>query len=149
VFVGAGFRDLDGVARTTVTLGPAAGAVLLRDGAPTATTVDTGPAHTTSVVAPPEGPKHTAAARPRVRGVRVHGRVRGANGGKVRIEVERRHGHGWTSVRRSRAAVSQSGRYSRALARLARGRYRVRASYLGTGTARPSRSGYRRFSIRR
>jgi hypothetical protein len=149
VFVGPGFRDLDGVARTSVTLGPAAGAVLLRDGAPTATTVGTTPANSTSVLAPPDRPKRTVSTRPRLRGVRVHGKVRGATGGKVRIDVQRRRGHRWTSVRRARAAVSPSGRYSHALARLARGRYRVRASYLGTGTARPSRSGYHRFSVRR
>ena len=148
-FVAAGFRDLDGVARTTVTLGPGSGAVLLRDGAPTATTVDATPTRSIGVVTPPEGPKRTVSTRPRVSRVRVHGKVRGATGGKVRIVVDRRRGHGWKSVRRTRATVSHSGRYSRAVARLARGRYRVRASYLGTGTARPSRSDYHGFRVRR
>jgi putative glycosyl hydrolase-like family 15 (GHL15) protein len=156
VLVGAGYRNLDGNARTTVTLAPGAGAVLLRDAAPTATTVVTTPAHTTSAPAPSvpsvrsgDGPKHTVISRPRMSGVRVHGTVRGASGGRVRIEVQRRHGRRWKSVRRTSVAVGHSGRYSRALTRLARGRYRVRASYLGTGTARPSRSGYHRFRVRR
>jgi hypothetical protein len=148
-FVGPGFRDLDGVARTTVTLGPASGAVLLRDGAPTATTVVTTPANTTVVHTPPDGPKRTTSTRPRLAGVRVHGKVRGATGGKVRIDVQHQRGHRWKSIRRTRAAVGHGGRYSRSLAHLARGRYRVRASYLGTGTARPSRSGYHRFKIQR
>jgi hypothetical protein len=153
VLVGAGYRDLDGVARTTVTLGPGSGAVLRRDGAPTATTATievTPPRPAQTPGAPtPSGPRPTTVTRPRMSGVRVHGKVRGATGGNVRIVVERRHGHRWKSVRRSRAPVSDSGRYSRALARLARGRYRVRASYEGTGTARPSSSGYHRFSVRR
>jgi hypothetical protein len=148
IVVGAGYRDLDGTPRSAVTLGPAAGAVLLRDGAPTATTVDTAPARTSSVKTPPRGPKRTVATRPRLRGVRVHGKVRGAAGGKVRIDVQQRRGHRWKNVRRARVAVSHSGRYSRALARLARGRYRVRASYLGTPAANPSRSAYQRFRVR-
>ena len=148
VLVGAGYRDLDGVARTTVTLGPGSGAVLLRDGAPTATSVVTTPARTTTVHAPSDGPKRTVSSRPRMSRVRVHGKVRGASSGKVRIDVQRKRGHRWKSIRRASVAVRHSGRYSRSLPRLARGRYRVRASYLGTGAARPSRSGYHRFKVR-
>jgi hypothetical protein len=149
MLLGPGYRDLDGNAQTSATLGSAAGAVLLRDGAPTATTVVTTPARTTTVRTPADGPKRTVSSRPRIRGVRVHGKVRGATGGKVRIEVQRQRGHRWKSIRRARVTVSHRGRYSRALKHLARGRYRVRANYLGTGTARPSRSGYHRFKVRR
>jgi hypothetical protein len=45
------------------------------------------------------------------------------------------------------AKVSRAGAYSRKLPRLSRGAYRVRAAYLGTHTARPSRSAYHRFSL--
>jgi hypothetical protein len=80
--------------------------------------------------------------------VNVHGKVRGATGGTVRITIEKRRGGGWTRARRARATVQRSGEYSRDVARLARGSYRVQARYLGTGTALPSRSAYHRFSLR-
>jgi hypothetical protein len=154
VAVGAGLRDLDGVARTSVTLGSASGAVLLGGGGKTATTVDTSrppvprPAAPAAPVRPAVTARHTVATRPRVRGVKVHGRVRGATAGKVRIVVQKRRHHRWRTVRRARASVSGHGRYHRRVAHLRRGRYRVRASYLGTAAASPSRSGYHRFRIR-
>jgi hypothetical protein len=40
------------------------------------------------------------------------------------------------------------GAYSRDVAKLPRGSYRVQARYLGTGTTLPSRSTYHRFSLR-
>jgi hypothetical protein len=154
VTVGAGLRDLDGVARTSVTLGPASGAVLLGGGGKTATTVDTGrpslprPAAPAAPVRRAVTTRRTVSTRPRVRGVKVHGRVRGATAGTVRLVVQKRCHHRWRTVRRAQASVSGHGRYHRRVARLQRGRYRVRASYLGTAAAGPSRSGYHRFRIR-
>ena len=149
VAVGPGLRDLDGVVRDSVTLGPASGAVLV--GGKTATTVDTTrprPATPAAPVRPAATARRTVATRPRVRGVKVHGRVRGATAGKVRIVVEQRRHRHWRTVRRARASVTGHGRYHRRVAHLHRGRYRVRASYLGTAAASPSRSGYHRFRIR-
>jgi uncharacterized protein YraI len=80
--------------------------------------------------------------------VSVHGKVRGATGGTVRITIEKRDGRGWTTARRTQATVSRGGGYSRDVATLTRGSYRVQARYLGTGTALPSRSDYHRFSLR-
>jgi hypothetical protein len=141
VRVGPGFHDIDGGARSSVTLGPASGAVLLRDRAR--------PAQVPAAPAPPARTwTRTVATRPRVSGVHVRGSVRGASGGAVRIVVERRRSGRWATVRCARAMVSGAGRYRRAVARLSRGRYRVRARYLGTPTASPSRSGYHRFRVR-
>lgn len=157
VSLGSGYRDIDGVRRTSVTLGPASGAVLLRDGTPTATTVSAAPAPAATpvqagpapVTQPASGPKRRVATWLRVTGVRVHGSVRRATRGKVRIVVQRRRAHRWTMVRRVHAKVRGSGRYNRTLAPLARGRYRVRARYLGTATTMPSLSRYHRFRVRR
>jgi outer membrane biosynthesis protein TonB len=203
VTVGSGFHDLDGVARSSVTLGAAAGAVLLSDApaatptptpTPTDTTVTTGPVPTptptptptatptpTPTAAPtpaptptgtpvptatptptPKAPKKPKSAnpkrhpvRPRARtsakpaAVRVHGHVRGATAGSVKITIARRLDHKWIVVRRTAASVTGAGRYARNLTRLARGTYRVQARYLGTGTAKPSRSTYHRFTLRR
>jgi hypothetical protein len=80
--------------------------------------------------------------------VRVHGNVKGATTGTVKITVQQRRGHRWSTATRAATKVSRAGAYSRALKRLPRGTYRVRANYLGTTTARPSRSAYRRFSLR-
>jgi hypothetical protein len=141
VSVGPGFHDIDGAARSSVTLGPASGAVLLRDGAR--------PAQVPAAPTPPARTlTRTVAMRPRVSGGHVHGSVRGASGGVVRIVVERRRSGRWATVRRARAVVGTAGGYSRAVARLTGGRYRVRARYLGTPTASPSRSGYHRFRVR-
>jgi Hypothetical glycosyl hydrolase family 15 len=156
VTVGASLRDLDGVARTAVTLGPASGAVLLGSGGKTATTVDTTRPRPRPPVRRPFAPGaptapvialRTVATPPRIRGVRVHGRVHGATAGKVRIVVQKRRHHDWRIVRRARAAVTGHGRYQRSVRRLQHGRYRVRASYLGTTAASPSHSGYHRFRI--
>ena len=134
VEVGPGLRDVDGVERSSVTLGAASGAVLLgaaaTSGGPTA-----------------EEPRKrltraSIRARARKRGVRIRGRVSGASGGSVRIVVERRRSRRWATVRRAHAAVRDGGAYARRVTPLARGRYRVRAVYL-TAT-----SGYQGFRIR-
>jgi hypothetical protein len=151
VTVGAGLRDLEGVSRTSVTLGPGSGAVLLGVGGRTATTVGTSRPTVPRPAIPVKRAataRRTVATRPRVRGVRVHGRVRGATAGNVRIVVQKRRHHHWRTVHRARSSVSGHGRYHRRVAHLHRGRYRVRASYLGTPAAGPSRSGYHRFRIR-
>jgi hypothetical protein len=184
VTLGAGYRDLDGVARTSVTLTGATGAVLVRDTAapappppaPTQTTVVTTPTPTPTPTTTPtpsadttpvssrittqrchtKVQRRTRACRSSVRAaassrhgrVRVHGKVRGAHAGKVRITVQKRRGRHWQTARRAVARVSRAGAYSRRLPRLSRGKYRVRAAYLGTRAARPSHSAYRRFAQR-
>jgi len=158
VALGSGYRDLDGVARTSVSLTAASGAVLVRDipdpvpPEPTQTTVDTTPTPT-ATPAPPAGAaartSHVRASASAKRGrVRVHGKVRGATAGKVKITVQQRRGRQWKTTRRAVARVSRTGAYSRRLSRLPRGAYRVRAAYLGTLSAGPSHSAYRRFSVR-
>jgi hypothetical protein len=129
VEVGAGLRDVDGVARSSVTLGAASGAVLLgTTEGPTAAT--------------PKRARASIRARARARGVRIRGRVSGATGGTVRIVVERRHSRRWATVRRARAALGHDGAFRRRVARLSRGRYRARAVYATAA------SGYRGFRIR-
>jgi hypothetical protein len=132
VAVGAGLRDIDGVERSSVTLGAASGAVLLRAAA------------TAGPVAPPKPRKRRASIRARAgaSGVRVHGKVSDASGGAVRIVVERRRSRRWATVRRTRAALDAGGAFARRVARLASGRYRVRALYPDAA------SGYRGFRIR-
>ncbi len=137
VEVGPGLRDVDGVERSSVTLGAASGAVLLGAAATTG-----GPTADEPAPAKPRKRRASIRARARARAVRVRGRVTEASGGAVQIVVERRHGRRWTTVRRTRAQVRGSGAYARRVARLSRGRYRVRAHYLSAA------SGYRAFRIR-
>jgi hypothetical protein len=80
--------------------------------------------------------------------VNVHGKVRGASSGKVKITIQQRKGRKWKTARRTHAIVSAVGAYSRDVAKLRRGSYRVRARYLGTGSTLPSSSRYHRFSLR-
>jgi hypothetical protein len=80
--------------------------------------------------------------------VNVHGQVSGASAGKVKITIQKRAGRTWKTARRAHASVSTAGAYSRDVAKLPRGSYRVQARYLGTGTTLPSRSSYHRFSLR-
>ena len=133
VEIGAGWRDVDGVARSSVTLGAASGAVLLSAAATTG-----------EPAAEPKRRRGRASirARARARGVRIRGRVSGASGGAVRIVVERRQSRRWATVRRANAAVGHDGTYRRRVARLSRGRYRARAVYATAA------SGYRGFRIR-
>jgi Hypothetical glycosyl hydrolase family 15 len=184
VSLGSGFHDVDGVARSSVSLGAASGAVLLRDQTPTDTTVVTTPTPTptppvatatptptptaTPTPAPPATPGPSpsptptpAPAKPRKRRpapttattarashVNVHGKVRGASAGKVKITIQKRAGRKWKTARKAQAAVSTVGAYSRDVAKLPRGSYRVQARYLGTGSTLPSSSAYHRFSLR-
>jgi hypothetical protein len=184
VSLGTGFHDLDGTARSSVSLGAASGAVLLRDQTPTDTTVVTTPTPTptptppvatptptptptaTPTPAPPATPgpspsptptptkprrrRHapTTATTARASHVNVHGKVRGASAGKVKITIQKRAGRRWKTARKAQAAVSTVGAYGRDVAKLPRGSYRVQASYLGTGSTLPSSSKYHRFSLR-
>jgi hypothetical protein len=66
----------------------------------------------------------------------------------VRLTVQKRSGRRWRTARSASTAVHAAGTYRRTLTRLRRGAYRVRASYLGSRTSRPSRSRYRRFAVR-
>ena len=63
------------------------------------------------------------------------------------LTVERKRGSGWKTVLRTTASVSKRGTYTRDIPRLRGGQYRISARFLGTGTARPSTSGYRLSSI--
>jgi hypothetical protein len=132
VEVGPGLRDIDGVGRSSVTLGAASGEVLLGAAATTG-----GP---TAEEPRKRRTRASIRARARKRGVRIRGRVSGAAGGSVRIVVERRRSRRWATVRRAHAAVKVGGAYARRVTPLARGRYRVRAVYL---TATSSYQGFR------
>ena len=137
VEVGPGLRDVDGAARSVVTLGGASGAVLLG-------TAADGPTAAGPVAKKPKKKRARASIRARAgaAGVRVRGKVRGAGGGAVRIVVERRRSRRWRTVRQARASVGRRGAYARRVKRLSSGRYRVRAVYLRTA------SSYRGFRIR-
>jgi hypothetical protein len=67
----------------------------------------------------------------------------------VKISVQRKRGARWVSARKATAAVAKSGTYSRDLASLSAGSYRVRARFTGTGSAAPSSSSYHRFRLSR
>jgi hypothetical protein len=159
---GAGFTDLDGVARSELTLAPGTGAVLLRSAvappppAPTPTPPVATPA---PEPAPPESPRppvrrstgskaHVAGAdQPKdtktsvtLTRTTVSGRVAGAVSGFTRVTVQRKRGGKWVTVRRAKDSVSKRGRYSGEIKPLARGTYRAIATFEGTGTARPSRA---------
>ena len=73
----------------------------------------------------------------------VSGRVKGAVSGYVHVTVQRQRGKRWVTVRRAKPSIAKRGRFEGAIARLARGTYRVTARFEGTGTAEPSRSRYR------
>ncbi|HEY7076908.1 MAG TPA: putative glycoside hydrolase [Solirubrobacteraceae bacterium] len=149
----AGLRDLGGVARSAVTLGPASGAVLVGAGAPRAPANGTS---TTVTVAPAPAARRRSSvlvSYPTLKRVshryklRVSGRVRGARAGWVDIVVQRHGAHGWVRVRRARAQVAAGGRF-RVTVSARPGRYRLRAWFRGSRAANPSRSRYRRFSVR-
>jgi hypothetical protein len=177
IAVPPGYAGLDGVERTTVTLAAASGMVLVKTPAPpTAPPPTPSPAPTPPAVAPPPAVGPVSTPKPgsgsagrssgkltaRISGARgpaatrtiaglsasrVYGRVRGAVSGTVRVTVQRRRGNRWTTVRQTRATVTRSGAYERAIPRLPRGSYRVAARFEGTGTALPSRSSYSRRAI--
>jgi hypothetical protein len=168
VTVPAGLRDLDGATRTSVTLGPASGAVLVGSAA-TTTPAGTATKITTAKPVAPPAPKPVARPKPRPPApapararsqstrarvgarshrhrIRVSGRVRGARSGRVDLLVQRRVGHRWVRVVRVTARVSH-GRFVRMITARP-GRYRVQARFRGTAIAKPSRSHFRRFVAR-
>ena len=86
---------------------------------------------------------HSSSATPRVR---LFGRVRGATTGKVKLLIQRRVGRTWRDAGTVSATVS-GGRYSRVVPSPAAGNYRVRANFLGTRTAKPSKSRLHWFKV--
>ena len=68
---------------------------------------------------------------------RLSGTVKGAVAGQVRLTVERERGGRWVVARRVEATVKRSGSFYKDIPRLSRGTYRLRGSFLGTGTSEP------------
>lgn len=172
VVVGPGFRDVDGGARTSVTLGAGQGAVLLRDApgpvAPTETTID--PPTAPGVGTPPPTapgtstpPRKSGSSSPtasisrrgaatakvaRVNGkrVKISGRVTGATSGRVELVVQRKSARGkWKTVRKARATVAGDGTFVKTISATV-GRHRVQARFLGAAGLKASASPYRTFS---
>ena len=93
------------------------------------------------------GPRARARVKRLSRAVLVRGRVRPAHAGRVRIRLQRKLSGRWVQVRRTRVIV-RHGRFRKLFRGLRAGRFRVRAAYLGSSTARVSSSHARRFHIR-
>ena len=147
----ANLRDIGGERHQTLSLGPAAGAVLLRDGldpsdaagsppaaAPAAPAAAVPALAPTAAAAPAPVPTAAgvrSASGPRVRvrvrsghGVlRVSGVVRGATSGRVVVSARRASGR---TGARAALRVGRSGRFARRL-RVGAGHWRVRAEYRG------------------
>jgi hypothetical protein len=162
--VGPGYADATGVALDRVTLGAGSAAILRKVPVATPTPVPTpevsvpAPTATPAPTPAPRRPRRPVTATASIAGaaepgntsvtvslgrLAVSGRVKGAVSGYVRVTVQRKRGKAWATVRSVRPNVGKSGRFEGKLARLARGTYRVAARFEGTGTADPSRSGYR------
>ena len=71
--------------------------------------------------------------------------MRGAVAGTVRLVIERKRGIRWSVVRRESVTVKRSGSFVKDIRALSSGTYRVRGSFQGTGTSKPSRSAYSSF----
>jgi hypothetical protein len=75
--------------------------------------------------------------------------------GRVRLGLDRKRDGHWRSVRPARTTrLSSDGRFGEGLGafggpKLRPGTYRVRARYLGSGSAKPSTSPFRKFQLRR
>jgi hypothetical protein len=174
ITLGANFVDLDGLTQEQLTLAPGAAAVVKHVPVPSPTptppppkpAAPVEPAVSIPVATPTPTPRtpvrpssgviaHIAgAAGPKATSttvtfsrLEVSGRVAGAVSGYVRVSVQRKRGSGWTTVRRVKPSVSRRGAFKAPIKRLARGSYRVVASFEGTGTAIPSRSDYRARSL--
>ena len=143
---GAGLRDLGGDKHATLSLGPAAGAVLLRDGLDPTPAAGSPPAAAPAAPAAPAPAPTAAGLRPggarlvaRVRSgrraLRVTGVVRGARSGRVLVSA--RSASGRTGARAA-VRVGRSGRFARRL-RIAAGRWHVRAEYRGEAATRTVR----------
>jgi hypothetical protein len=135
------------VATPTPTPTPVATPVPTPVATPVATpTPTTSPHHHPHSAAGAATPAKTAVVAKASR-VNVHGIVHGASNGTVKITIEKKSGAKWATARRTQATVSKTGDFSRDVAQLNHGKYRVSARYLGTGTALPSKSDYHRFSL--
>jgi hypothetical protein len=165
------YRDLDGVEHTSVTLAGGTATVLtpvpVTPPPPPVPPVPPAETNTAAPVPPVRKPTsggsstrarisnvgHRAGARGpgatrtsvRASATKLSGTVSDASGGSVRLVVERRRGSRWAVVRRVSASVHRHGTFWLEIARLPHGTYRVRGSFLGTGTSLPSRSAYRTF----
>jgi hypothetical protein len=147
VSFGSSLRDVSGERHASVTLGPAAGAVLLRDGVdPTPAAGASAPAAAPQAPSAVRVPVPTAAGtRPgsdvrrvkvtlRVRARRgrvlVSGTVRGARSGRVVVTAR-------SASRRARAVLRlrSGGRFAKRL-RMSGGRWRLRAEYRATARGR-------------
>ena len=170
VALGDGYKDLAGVARTSVTLAPGTGIVLLRVGA----VVQQPPTETETVVDPPAPvspvdarsrrlrPRHPRRPRPRrpakkqpvarvsrVGGkVKITGRVNGASTGSVQLVVQREKGRKWKTVKKVAARVAHDGSFSTTIKATAAGKHRVQAHFKGTSNATASISSFRTFTAR-
>ena len=172
---GASFSDLGGDKRATISLGPAAGAVLLRDGldptpaagSPPAAASAPAPAPT-AAPGPGLAPVPTAAGMRPVSGVphgaqrgrvtvrvrvlrrsgvlRVSGVVRGARSGRVLLSA-RSASSGRHGARRV-ARVGRSGRFASRL-RVGAGRWHVRADYRARSWSAVTASASRAVTVRR
>jgi hypothetical protein len=167
----AGARDVTGTARTRVTLPAASGAVFSTAAPPavtasatftvpkTATAAASVTARTSAAVAAPAAAARTAgpvltlrvavlpgarAATPRVRHVRISGRLSPGRHGRVDIVLRRARG-GSPRHLRERA---RGGRFVRTLRRVRPGKYRVAVTYRA-GRAAALESVVRRFSVPR
>jgi hypothetical protein len=147
----------DNTPRTTTTLPPASGriiltgggAITLRGGGRGKTRKARARARATLVLRAVANPRGTRKARRvRARSARrsstalVRGRVRHATGGRVRLVLRRKIGRRWHVVRRSSTPLRHGKRFRRVFRGLRRGSYRVQARYLtraGHVTARRSR----------
>jgi hypothetical protein len=137
VTLGPDALDPEGVARPALRLNAAEGAVVARGPAPGS---EIRPVLTRTVVRPVPNARRGA--------VLVHGRVKRAGRGRVRVRVTRRAGHRWVNVRAHTTKIRSRGRFQRRFGGLSNGRYRVRAVFLGSHRARPSAAA-RRFALRR
>jgi hypothetical protein len=139
---GTALRDLGGARQQSLTLGPAAGAILLRDGVDPSVAAGSPPAAAPAKPAPTAaGLRPASGVRLRVRvrsargALRVAGVVRGATSGRVLVSARSASGR-----RAARAALrlGRSGRFARRL-RTPAGRWRVRVEYRGTVVTRAAR----------
>jgi hypothetical protein len=82
------------------------------------------------------------------RAVLLRGLVAPAAQGYVRISLERRRGGRWVQIRRATVRVGRDSSFRRLIKNLRAGRYRVRATYLGSARAMRSVSPAVGFRIR-
>ncbi|MEA2404891.1 MAG: polysaccharide biosynthesis protein PslG, partial [Thermoleophilaceae bacterium] len=88
----------------------------------------------------------TGAAVVRFR-VTVLGKVVGADGGRVTIELQHLVGSQWRAAGTRSTSVGRLGDFKRAMVQRGRGKWRIRAIYTGTRKKAPSKSAFVRFRI--